>query len=129
MKNENVKVDTSKGTVTMKINPRLYPQSAVMRAAYRFIDSFDVVVSGDPLKEVNVEISLKEGETAAASELEQVVKSFNAELIHASVEEVQARRYADTRNALIGAAVRSMLAGAKPEQLKDKGKTEKVKGG
>ena len=49
---ENIKTDIGKKQVILNLNPRLYPQTVVMRASYRFIDSFDVIVEGDPLSDI-----------------------------------------------------------------------------
>lgn len=105
---ETITIDEKGKSILLAINPRLYPQTAVMRASYRFIDDFSVIVDGDPLSTIYVTIKAKPEDSASYSELEELAHAFFKELIHANVEETQARRYADTRNALIGAALRSM---------------------
>lgn len=106
---DNIKIDVKNKAVDICLNPRLYPQSVVMRATYRFIDDFNVIVDGDPLSDIFVRFKIKPGDTAGKEDMEELVNAFFAELIHANVEETQARRYADTRNALIGAALKNMI--------------------
>ncbi|MFH1432627.1 MAG: hypothetical protein ABIG84_05405 [archaeon] len=108
-KKDTVTINEKEKSVLLSLNPRLYPQTAVMRASYRFIDDFDVIVDGDPLSIIFVTIKAKAEDDASLSELEELAHAFFKELIHANVEETQARRYADTRNALIGASLRSMM--------------------
>ncbi len=106
---DTVKINEKKKCIFLSLSPRLYPQTVVMRASYRFIDDFDVIVDGDPLSTIFVTIKAKKEDKASYSDLEELASAFFRELIHANVEETQARRYADTRNALIGAALRSMM--------------------
>ena len=106
---DTVKINEKKKCILLSLSPRLYPQTVVMRASYRFIDDFDVIVDGDPLSTIFVTIKAKGEDDASYSELEELASAFFRELIHANVEETQARRYADTRNALIGAALKSMM--------------------
>ena len=122
---KTVKIDEKKKCVLFALNPRLYPQTVVMRASYRFIDDFDVVVDGDPLSTISVTIKAKKEDDASYSELEELAAAFFRELIHANVEETQARRYADTRNALIGAALRSMMPSVAAKEKSDEKGTKK----
>ena len=110
-KHENISIDENEKTVTLKLNPRLYSQSVIMRAAYRFTEDFDVAVEGDPLDKITVvfKVCEEDKKEAKKEDLEAISAAFHNELLHASVEETQARRYADTRNALIGAAVRQLM--------------------
>ncbi|MEA3342816.1 MAG: hypothetical protein U9Q92_01495 [archaeon] len=122
---KTVKIDEKKKCVLFALNPRLYPQTVVMRASYRFIDDFDVIVDGDPLSTISVTIKAKKEDGASYSELEELAAAFFRELIHANVEETQARRYADTRNALIGAALRSMMPSVAAKEKSDEKGTKK----
>lgn len=129
---KNVFVDKKNGLVKIILNPRLYAQNVVLRASYRFIEDFDVIVDGDPLSELVVTIKVHRGAKFGADDLDSVVNDFFAELIHSSVEEMQARRYADTRNALIGAALKSMIPGVSKLADGDSSKDllkEKLSGG
>lgn len=121
----SVSIDEKEKCVNIILNPRLYPQSTVMRASYRFIDDFDVIVDGDPLSKIFVTLKIKpeDKNSATKKEMEQLANTFFSELIHANVEETQARRYADTRNALIGAALRSMMPQVTPEAIAKLGET------
>lgn len=108
---KNLKIDDTEKTVAITLNPRLYPQSVIMRAAYRFNEGFDVAVDGDPLDKITVTFRIRNEDKAGAKhgDLKELSDAFYSELVHASVEETQARRYADTRNALIGVAVRQLM--------------------
>ncbi|MCK4555033.1 MAG: hypothetical protein KAT83_00345 [Candidatus Aenigmarchaeota archaeon] len=110
-KEKNIKIDETEKTVTITLNPRLYSQSVIMRAAYRFTEDFDVAVDGDPLDKITVvfKVCAEDKKDAKKEDLDAISAAFHNELLHASVEETQARRYADTRNALIGAAVRQLM--------------------
>lgn len=111
---DSITIDEKNKSARISLNPTLYPQSAVMRAAYRFTDGFDVVVDGDALSKIVVTLKAKPEDKAAATkaDIEKLANAFFSELIHANVEELQARRYADTRNALIGAALRNLSLAA-----------------
>ncbi|MCK5473788.1 MAG: hypothetical protein KAI53_00135 [Candidatus Aenigmarchaeota archaeon] len=101
--------DLSKKVLTISLNPRLYPQNIVMRAAYRFIDDFDVKVCGDSLSEFKVRFKSKDTKGISKEDFDALSDAFFTELVHTSVEEAQARRYADIRNALVGAALKNMV--------------------
>ncbi|MCK5040391.1 MAG: hypothetical protein KAR87_05480 [Candidatus Aenigmarchaeota archaeon] len=110
MDSENVKIDEKNKTMIVKLNPQLYSSSCVMRASYRFTDDFNVKVDGDPMSELEVCFSPKEeGDSPTGKDWQDLVDIFYNELIHTNVEEEQARRYADTRNALIGAAMKTII--------------------
>lgn len=123
---KNLVLDESAKTVKITLNPRLYPQTVVMRASYRFTDDFDVIVDGDPLSSIFVTLKVKaeDAESTTRKDLEQLENAFFSELIHANVEETQSRRYADTRNALIGAALRNLMIQATPEKIENLGKKQ-----
>ena len=107
---ENVNIDKDSKTMTVKLNSQLYSSSCVMRASYRFTDEFNVKVDGDPMSELEVRFSPKEEEdNPSEKDWQDLVDVFYNELIHTNVEEEQARRYADTRNALIGAAMKTII--------------------
>lgn len=116
---DSIYIDEREKRVQITLNPTLYPQSAVMRAAYRFTDEFNVIVDGDALSKIFVIIKIKPEDKSGATkeEMEQLANDFFSELIHANVEEMQTRRYADTRNALIGAALRNLMPQITPENL------------
>lgn len=116
---KSISIDEKEKTVKILLNPRLYSQSAILAAAYRFTGGFDVIVEGDPINEIMVFLKIKKEDAEDAkrcaeikntlrSDLEALSNAFFSELLHSSVEESQARRYADTRNALIGAALRGI---------------------
>ncbi len=117
---DSINIDEKNKCVLITLTPTLYPTSVVMRAAYPFIDDFNVIVDGDALSKIFVTLSVKEDgkKGATKKDLEQLSNAFFTELIHANVEESQARRYADTRNALIGAALRNMMLQMTPDAIR-----------
>lgn len=123
---QTMSIDDKEKTVSITLNPRLYPQSVIMRAAYRFTEDFDVVVDGDPLDKITAAFRVRKEDKkdATRDDLAEVANTFYNELLHASVEETQARRYADTRNALIGAALGNMVQGAIKDAKKTAGNTK-----
>ena len=46
MDEKKIIFDKLNKTVTIFLNPQMYSQTIIMRAAYRFIDDFDVKVDG-----------------------------------------------------------------------------------
>lgn len=120
---DSINVDEKNKCIHITLNPTLYPTSVVMRASYRFIDDFDVIVNGDALSKIFVTLTVKEEDKSSATkkELEHLSNAFFSELIHSNVEESQARRYADTRNALIGAALRNMALQITPDTIRKMG--------
>lgn len=105
---ENVEIDSKRRIIRIKLNPMLYPRTVVMRASYSFTDGFDIAVDGDGANTIVV-IRVGALDDVTKSDFDDIIYRFYSELIHASVEETQARRYADTRNALIGAALKSII--------------------
>ena len=123
---ENIQIDEKNKMLIVKINPQLYASSCVMRASYRFTDDFNVKVDGDPMSELIVSFKSKDTEdTPSKKDFEDLADVFYNELIHTNVEEEQARRYADTRNALIGAAMKTIINLPEDKAAKDKGKKKK----
>lgn len=123
---KKIKYDVENKSAEILLNPRMYSQLIVMRAAYRFIDDFDVKVDGDPMKEFVVFFKSKTDEKYTLDDLKALGDAFFTELVHTSVEEAQARRYADIRNALVGAALRNVMPQMDVEKLAEK-MTEKNK--
>ena len=124
---KKVSFDAQGRIVVVSLNPRLYSQNIIMRAAYRFIDDFDVRVEGDPFSEFKVSFKAKTDEPVSREDLEALCDAFFTELVHVSVEEVQARRYADIRNALVGAALRNIVPQVDVEKLAEKMREKKGK--
>jgi len=126
---DSICIDEKCKSVRITLSPTLYPQTAVMRAAYRFTEDFDVIVDGSTLAKIFVTLNVKDEDkkTVGKKDLEQLSSAFFSELIHANVEETQSRRYADTRNALIGAALRNLMINATPEAMENLGKKPVVR--
>jgi len=64
-------------TITVTVNPKLYPLEAVYSAAYVFIDKAYIVLDGDPEKEILVNITPK-----FSSFAENIKLDFNNELLN-----------------------------------------------
>jgi len=79
----NVKVDPQGKYVIIRINPRLYKQHVIMRAADDLIHGrkdYDVIIDGDPETEIKAKFIPKSGE-ATRDELLKVAYRFNTILV------------------------------------------------
>ncbi len=79
----NVRVDSEGKFVVIRINPRLYKHHIIMRAADDLIHqekNFDVIVDGDPEKEIRAKFIPKTGEVSS-DELLRVAYKFNTLLV------------------------------------------------
>ena len=75
MKKSNL--DIKDDCVVLSINPKVYPLEVVYSAAYVFLDRAYVLLDGDPIKEILVELKPKNKE-----DLEKLGREFNNELIN-----------------------------------------------
>lgn len=65
------------GYVWVSVNPKIYPLAVVYSAAYAFIDDCYVLIDGDPVEEIIVELRPKEKKDLRTLGLE-----FNTELVN-----------------------------------------------
>lgn len=90
---ENFEVDSEKSIVIVSVNPKLYPLDAVFSAAYIFTEKCYVLLDGDPLQEIIVELKPKE----KSINLEIIGRDFNNELINYANYDLQFKRNARLR--------------------------------
>lgn len=81
------------GSITVSVNPKIYPLDVIFSAAYLFTDKNYIVLDGNPEEEVLVEIKPKE----KTENVENIALEFNNELINYGAYAVQMARNAHTR--------------------------------
>ena len=89
----------------IKLSPALYPKNVVIRAAYRLLSNYVVWVGGDGIENIVVKIKPQEEKEELD---ENIMDLFFVELLQASMEEMQAERYAQIRNALVSTAINAL---------------------
>lgn len=99
----NFKIDPQQKSVLIEVPTSIYPVSVILHAAYVFIEEAKVIVEegGDNKIIVNF---IPEGKVEE-KDLEELAYQFNVQLISSFCEEVESRKYAQTRNALMRAAL------------------------
>lgn len=100
----NLEIRDDEGLLVVSVNPKIYPLNIIYSAAYVFIDKAFVIIDGDPMEEIVVEIRPKD----KTQDLEQMGRDFNNELLSYAVYEVQSLKNAPLREAIVK---RAMLVG------------------
>ncbi len=80
---DNVSVDENDRFVVIRINPKLYKQHVIMRAADDLIHqekNFDVIIDGDPEKEIRAKF-IPRVKNIGKEELLRVAYKFNTLLV------------------------------------------------
>lgn len=90
---ENFEIDLEKGIVIMSLNPKLYSLDVVFSAAYIFTEKCYVLLDGDPLQEIMVELKPKSQDM----DLKAIGREFNNELINYANYDLQFKRNARLR--------------------------------
>ncbi|RLI91995.1 MAG: hypothetical protein DRO65_00645 [Candidatus Altiarchaeales archaeon] len=84
---DNIWVDPNGRFVVIRINPRLYKTHVIMRAADDLIhaekDKYDVILDGDPEKEIIAKFIPREGKVEK-EELMRIAYRFNTLLVKCS---------------------------------------------
>jgi His-Xaa-Ser system protein HxsD len=94
---DNLVIDKSKGSVTININSRIHSIDSIIAASYIFIDKAYVILDGEPGEDVTVTLNAKDKNT----DLKDLGKSFNNELINYSFYAVQTQKTLPVRAAMI----------------------------
>lgn len=94
------------GTAEIKVDPRIFPKEVVLRSAYKFIDRAWISVEKDGNSE-KILVKLLPREKKTEKEIEKLAFSFNMNLVTSYVEDMEAERYAESRNSMIKAAMLS----------------------
>ncbi|HDI72762.1 MAG: hypothetical protein DRO76_01065 [Candidatus Altiarchaeales archaeon] len=77
---QNIYIDPEKKFVTIRVNPRIYKIHTIMNAADEFIETAELVIDGDPEKEIIVKMIPKKKDLTEEELLEYAYK-FNTYLI------------------------------------------------
>ncbi len=104
--------------ITITLSPALYSKNVVMRAAYRLLENYIVWVGGDGVEKIVVKIKPQEDGQKIDKD---VLDIFFIELLQAHMEETNAERYAEIRNALVSTAINALnvskLINRRPEEI------------
>jgi len=101
---KNFDIDTDSKTVTIAVNPKIYPLEVVYSAAYTFLDRSYVIIDGDPDKEILVQLKAKNND----ENLEILAQNFNNELVGYAVYVVQAARTSTIRQTIVERALKTV---------------------
>ena len=94
---KNIEIDEKEGYAYFLINPKIYPLDIVYSAAYVMIDRAFVILDGDPEKEIKVEIRKK----MPQHDINELVMSFNEELLNYAAYSVQSEKNKVIRETLL----------------------------
>jgi His-Xaa-Ser system protein HxsD len=75
---DNIKIE--KNSVTVSVNPLIYPIEAIYSASYVFLENAYVMLDGDPKKKIQV--TLRPKEPLDIDQIERLGRSFANELIN-----------------------------------------------
>ncbi|HEX55456.1 MAG: hypothetical protein DRO90_01605 [Candidatus Altiarchaeales archaeon] len=76
----NITIDESGKSVTVRVNPKLYKVHVIMRAADELIDDNHIIINGDPEKSIIVKFISKKDEVTR-EELLKTAYEFNTLLV------------------------------------------------
>jgi His-Xaa-Ser system protein HxsD len=94
---ENIEIDEVGGYAFFYINPRIYSIDVVYAAAYAMIDRAFVILDGDPKNKIKIEIRKK----VRHHDLNELVISFNEELLNYATYKVQSEKNKGIREMLL----------------------------
>jgi His-Xaa-Ser system protein HxsD len=97
----NLELHKDENYLVVSLNPRIYSLDVIYSAAYIFMDKAYLIISGDPEKEIIVEMRPKDENI----ELEKLGYEFNNEIINYSVYKTQTEKNKDIRNAIVQRAL------------------------
>jgi His-Xaa-Ser system protein HxsD len=93
-------IEIKDNSALININPEIYSLSAIFNAAYVMLDKAFILIDGHPSEEILVEISAKDN-----SELLELVKEFNEELINYVNYEIREQRDQELKKAIMQKAM------------------------
>ena len=94
--------------VEIRIDPKIFPKEVVLRSAYKFIDRAWMNIEKPSDKEkVHLTLLPRDPERRNKEDLERMALQFNTYLITSFVEDKEAERYAEARNAMVKSAMLS----------------------
>lgn len=92
----NLEINEKEGYVWISVNPKIYSLAVIYSAAYVFIDDSYVLIDGDPLEEIIVELRPKE-----KKDLKTLGREFNTELVNYAAYAANCARNAKLREAIL----------------------------
>lgn len=104
MKKYNFETDILNRTVSIEVSPSIFPPAVILRAAYHFIETANVIIGETNESKVAVTLILKKDKVTEL-ELEEIAYEFNIQLISSSVEEEESRKHAGARDMMMRAAL------------------------
>lgn len=104
----NMEIHKDGNYVIISLNPKIYSLDVMYSAAYVFLDRAYMMISGNPEKEILVEIKPKD----SSVDLELLGRDFNNEILNYSVYSSQTKKNEGIRNAIIQ---RALLTNDLPE--------------
>jgi len=94
---DNLEIRKDKNQVIISVNPKIYSLDVVLSAAYILIDKAYALVDGDPNEELFVFLKAKDKNT----DLEELGREFNSELINYSFYAAQTIKNISVRDAIV----------------------------
>jgi His-Xaa-Ser system protein HxsD len=108
---DNLEVHGKDGYVVVSVNPKMYSLDIVYSASYVFLDKAYVVLDGDPIEEITVQLRPKDGKV----ELEALGRDFNNELIKYAVYRLHSAEGQEIRERIISKALETNSCESKDE--------------
>jgi His-Xaa-Ser system protein HxsD len=97
---ENFSIDKKSKTVTINVNPKIFPLEVIYSAAYVLLNKAHAIIDGDPEKKISIKLKAKK-----SGNLADLAQEFNDELVNYSMYVVQASRTSGIRQAIINRAL------------------------
>lgn len=95
----NLEIREKEGYVWVSVNPRIYHLDVIYSAAYMFLETCYVMIDGDPMEEVIVELRPKN--KTEPTDLRTLGREFNNELINYANYAVQCIRNVKIRETIL----------------------------
>ena len=107
MKKYNFNIDLTKKNVSIEVLTSIFPISTILHAAYHFIEEAKVIVDQDKdrNKDKIIVTFIPEENQVKELDLEELAYEFNIQLINSFLEDVESKRHAGLREALMKAAI------------------------
>jgi His-Xaa-Ser system protein HxsD len=97
---ENFSIDKKSKTVTINVNPKIFPLEVIYSAAYVLLNKAHAIIDGDPEKKISIKLKAKK-----SGNLADLAQEFNDELVNYSMYVVQASGTSGIRQAIINRAL------------------------
>lgn len=110
---KNIKTNTKKAKIILKINPQIYPLEVVEGAAYTFIDRAYIDIGGNPKRQITVLLSGKED--MGQREIERLVGEFKNELLNYALRREINNNNKEIREYIISRALFSAVTSPEEE--------------